>query len=69
MWRAARSGSLQVGSRLFQAQHDLQSVTLRGLADSAAPITATLFPGDGIGPEIANAVKEIFKGASTVPFS
>lgn len=26
-------------------------------------ITATLFPGDGIGPEIATAVKEIFKAA------
>jgi isocitrate dehydrogenase (NAD+) len=25
--------------------------------------TATLFPGDGIGPEIADAVKRIFKAA------
>ncbi|CAM6103045.1 unnamed protein product [Calypogeia fissa] len=28
------------------------------------PITVTLFPGDGIGPEIAASVKEIFKAAS-----
>lgn len=67
MWRAARSGSLQVASRLIPAQYDLQSISFRGLADAAAPITATLFPGDGIGPEIANAVKEIFKGASAMP--
>lgn len=30
---------------------------------SQEPITATLFPGDGIGPEIADAVKLIFKEA------
>jgi isocitrate/isopropylmalate dehydrogenase len=30
---------------------------------STKPITATLFPGDGIGPEIASAVKEIFSAA------
>ena len=33
------------------------------LFSSQAPITATLFPGDGIGPEIAEAVKKIFKAA------
>eukprot|EP00882_Tetradesmus_deserticola_P012809 GHRQ01013575.1.p2 GENE.GHRQ01013575.1~~GHRQ01013575.1.p2 ORF type:complete len:189 (+),score=55.62 GHRQ01013575.1:222-788(+) len=30
---------------------------------STQPITATLFPGDGIGPEISEAVKAIFKAA------
>ena len=30
---------------------------------SEASFTATLFPGDGIGPEIANAVKAIFAAA------
>lgn len=30
---------------------------------STGPITATLFPGDGIGPEIAEAVREIFTAA------
>ncbi|CAM6082625.1 unnamed protein product [Calypogeia fissa] len=29
-----------------------------------SPITVTLFPGDGIGPEISASVKEIFKAAS-----
>ena len=28
-----------------------------------APFKATLFPGDGIGPEIADAVKKIFAAA------
>ena len=32
-------------------------------ATAQTPITATLFPGDGIGPEIADAVMEIFKAA------
>lgn len=26
---------------------------------SGTPITATLFPGDGIGPEIAESVKQV----------
>lgn len=30
---------------------------------SATPITATFFPGDGIGPEIAESVKQIFNAA------
>lgn len=30
---------------------------------SSEPVTAALFPGDGIGPEIADAVKEIFTAA------
>ena len=35
---------------------------------SGEPVRVTLFPGDGIGPEIAEATKEIFKvaGASVV---
>ncbi|KAJ7545658.1 hypothetical protein O6H91_08G004900 [Diphasiastrum complanatum] len=37
----------------------------RGLWTSSGQntITATLFPGDGIGPEIANSVKEVFRQA------
>ncbi|CAN0881207.1 Isocitrate dehydrogenase [NAD] catalytic subunit 5, mitochondrial [Linum grandiflorum] len=31
-------------------------------AFSSAPITATLFPGDGIGPEIAESVKQVVRG-------
>ena len=30
---------------------------------SSEPVTAALFPGDGIGPEIADAVKDIFTAA------
>lgn len=35
---------------------------------SGEPVRCTLFPGDGIGPEIAEATKEIFRvaGASVV---
>ncbi|XP_072970991.1 isocitrate dehydrogenase [NAD] catalytic subunit 5, mitochondrial-like [Typha angustifolia] len=32
-------------------------------ASPSQPITATLFPGDGIGPEIAESVKQIFNAA------
>lgn len=35
---------------------------------TAEPVQATLFPGDGIGPEIASAVKQIFQAAG-VPVS
>eukprot|EP00889_Picochlorum_renovo_P004466 jgi/Picre1/31496/NNA_006848.t1 len=35
----------------------------RGYSSGVKPITATLFPGDGIGPEIAESVKQIFKAA------
>lgn len=30
---------------------------------SIEPIKATLFPGDGIGPEIAESVKQVFRAA------
>lgn len=33
----------------------------RGFATE--PVTAALFPGDGIGPEIAEAVKSVFSAA------
>lgn len=41
----------------------LQAVGSQVATYSSHPITATLFPGDGIGPEIAEAVKTIFKAA------
>lgn len=41
------SGYLSTSSRLY----------------SGETITCTLFPGDGIGPEIAEAVKKIFEAA------
>ncbi|CAI8602608.1 unnamed protein product [Vicia faba] len=44
-----------LGSRYFANQRTFSSVS--------TPIRATLFPGDGIGPEIANSVKQIFQAA------
>ncbi|KAF3544477.1 hypothetical protein DY000_02000117 [Brassica cretica] len=35
----------------------------RTFCSSTTPITATLFPGDGIGPEIAESVKKVFTTA------
>ncbi|KMZ65867.1 Isocitrate dehydrogenase (NAD(+)) [Zostera marina] len=35
----------------------------RSFSSGSTPITATLFPGDGIGPEIAVAVKKVFSTA------
>lgn len=32
----------------------------RAFSSYTTPITATLFPGDGIGPEIAESVKQVF---------
>ena len=54
MWRLARTAKQAQG---LTAQ--LTNVRLY----SADPFTATLFPGDGIGPEISVAVKQIFKAA------
>lgn len=49
---AAKSGSLGA-----------QSTFSRALASTSSPVECTLFPGDGIGPEIATAVKSIFSNA------
>lgn len=59
---------IQVGSRLLQASSTLRTSTLPCLSTtsrlySSENITCTLFPGDGIGPEIADAVKIIFEAA------
>ncbi|CAN6887865.1 hypothetical protein Bca52824_066956 [Brassica carinata] len=35
----------------------------RAFSSSTTPIKATLFPGDGIGPEIAESVKQVFTAA------
>ncbi|XP_022747656.1 isocitrate dehydrogenase [NAD] catalytic subunit 5, mitochondrial-like [Durio zibethinus] len=35
----------------------------RAFSSATAPIRATLFPGDGIGPEIAESVKQVFREA------
>lgn len=48
--------------RLLQLQQLYGLQRAQGLA-TQAPVTATLFPGDGIGPEIAEAVKKVFIAA------
>jgi hypothetical protein len=35
----------------------------RGFATAATPLRATLFPGDGVGPEIAEAVTQVLRTA------
>ncbi len=59
---------VQAGSRLLNASSVLRASTSSGLSTnsrlySSESITCTLFPGDGIGPEIADAVKIIFEAA------
>ena len=39
----------------------------RYYSDATKTITATLFPGDGIGPEIAEAVKQVPIRATPLP--
>ena len=55
MWRVARTAKQAQGLSAAQLTNVRQY--------SADPFTATLFPGDGIGPEISVAVKQIFKAA------
>ena len=62
---------VQAGSRLLSTSSTLRAFAPPSLSTnsrlySSETITCTLFPGDGIGPEIADAVKEIFE-ASKAP--
>lgn len=51
-----RSRSIdQILSRVFTSP----ARSIASLASSSNPIRATLFPGDGIGPEIAESVKQV----------
>jgi len=67
----SRVARLTVGSLLTRANsNNVQrmhfSLNSRNLAAVAAPkerVTATLIPGDGVGPEMVNAVEEVFKAA------
>jgi len=61
MKRAASQATLLVRSRLADS-----GATPSCRAFSSEPVTAALFPGDGIGPEIADAVRNIFS-AQGVP--
>ncbi|XP_074276146.1 isocitrate dehydrogenase [NAD] catalytic subunit 5, mitochondrial-like [Silene latifolia] len=54
----------QIMRRILQKQSSfVTNPNFRQLSSSTTPITATLFPGDGIGPEIAESVKQIFRVA------
>lgn len=39
--------------------YSLLASVARAFSSATTPITATLFPGDGIGPEIAESVKQV----------
>uniref|UniRef100_A0A6M2E7U7 Isopropylmalate dehydrogenase-like domain-containing protein n=1 Tax=Populus davidiana TaxID=266767 RepID=A0A6M2E7U7_9ROSI len=55
---------VQVLRRVIGASGSTQiSSTARAFSSAPAPIIATLFPGDGIGPEIAESVKQVFQAA------
>ncbi|CAN1274719.1 Isocitrate dehydrogenase [NAD] catalytic subunit 5, mitochondrial [Linum perenne] len=54
----------QLMRRALRSRPDqILSTSSAARAFSSAPITATLFPGDGIGPEIAESVKQVFREA------
>lgn len=54
---------LDAASTVKSSQFGAQSTFSRALASTSSPVECTLFPGDGIGPEIATAVKSIFSNA------
>ncbi|KAJ6755925.1 DECARBOXYLATING DEHYDROGENASES-ISOCITRATE ISOPROPYLMALATE TARTRATE [Salix purpurea] len=55
---------MQVLRRVLGGSGSTQiSSTARAFSSAPAPIKATLFPGDGIGPEIAVSVKQVFQAA------
>ncbi|KAK1268627.1 hypothetical protein QJS04_geneDACA005000 [Acorus gramineus] len=56
----ARPGSLYSGIRTF---FTYESSPAPAPSSPAGTIRATLFPGDGIGPEIAESVKQVFTAA------
>lgn len=58
MLRHAGASLLAGSSQLLS-----QALPAASRAYSGGTITATLFPGDGIGPEIAEAAKKIFHAA------
>ncbi|KAG0492262.1 hypothetical protein HPP92_005660 [Vanilla planifolia] len=49
--------------RVSSSAFPFASRTLSTVASPSYPIRATLFPGDGIGPEIAESVKQVFNAA------
>nr|VDD34757.1 unnamed protein product [Brassica oleracea] len=60
MTMAATFAKRLIGSR---STSTATTSVARAFCSSTTPITATLFPGDGIGPEIAESVKKVFTTA------
>jgi isocitrate dehydrogenase (NAD+) len=61
---------VQVLRRVLGASGSTQiSSTARAFSSAPAPIIATLFPGDGIGPEIAESVKQVRLNTIYLPLS
>ncbi|XP_038883380.1 isocitrate dehydrogenase [NAD] catalytic subunit 5, mitochondrial isoform X2 [Benincasa hispida] len=60
--RALGSQSGQIFS-LSSILSSSSPLPVRAFSSAATPIRATLFPGDGIGPEIAESVKQVFRTA------
>jgi isocitrate dehydrogenase (NAD+) len=58
-----RRTALSAASLLRQSVSQTSCSGVRSFASESTPVTATLFPGDGIGPEIAVAVQKIFTAA------
>lgn len=59
--RALGSRSSQILPNTASAgpNYSLLASVARAFSSATTPITATLFPGDGIGPEIADSVKQV----------
>jgi len=53
------AGATVSSNAVLQQQQQQQRRSLSSDSDEEKIITATLFPGDGIGPEIAVAVKQV----------
>nr|AAM60999.1 putative (NAD+) isocitrate dehydrogenase [Arabidopsis thaliana] len=63
--RLIGNGSSQILGTSSSSSGPFISVS-RAFFSSSTPIKATLFPGDGIGPEIAESVKQVFTAADVV---
>ncbi|KFK24781.1 hypothetical protein AALP_AA8G024000 [Arabis alpina] len=67
MTMAANFARRLIGNRSTQILDTVNSGAVtsaaRAFCSSTTPITATFFPGDGIGPEIAESVKQVFTTA------
>lgn len=66
---ASKIGQLLRSGPIDQLSSRVLSSFARPLSSFASPIRATLFPGDGIGPEIAESVKQVSSSLLINPLS